>query len=250
MKHLLLILFLLPIHPSIIPQTDKNHFENGEKLKFLIYYGPINGGTVESDLQLKEYDGKKVFHVVILAKTTGLADKIYKVRDEYQSFFDRESLLPYKAVRDISEGRYKRYDHAFYYHENLKVINNKNVVFKIPSDVRDVASVFFYIRNLNFSDLNSGDIIKINTFFDNELFPFDMRYRGTATIKTRLGNFRCIKLVPFVATGRVFESEDDMTIYLSDDFNRVPIRVEFKLKLGTVNCDLIEYSGLKNFSER
>ena len=203
-----------------------------------------------SDLQFKEYEGKKVFHVSLLARTSGLADKIYKVRDEYQSYFDLVTLLPYKAIRDISEGRYKRYDHALYYHENLKVINNKSKEFKIPADARDVASVFFYIRNTNFSGMKPGHIIKINTFFDNELFPFDMRYRGIETIKSKMGTYRCIKLVPFVEKGRVFENEDDMTIYLSDDFNRVPIRIVFKLKLGTVNCDLIEYSGLKNNMSR
>ena len=250
MKLLLPILCLLLINPLVLPQADENHFKPGEILKFLINYGPINGGFVESNLQLKEFEGKKVFHVSLLAKTIGFADKIYKVRDEYQSYFDLESLLPYKAIRDISEGRYKRYDHAFYYHKNLKVINNKNKEFKIPADARDVASVFFYIRNLNFAALKYDEIIKINTFFDNELLPFDMRYRGLVTIKTKLGTYRCIKLVPFVATGRVFEREDDMTIYLSDDFNRVPIRIEFKLKVGTVNCDLVEFSGLKNYSER
>jgi len=91
-----------------------------------------------------------------------------------------------------------------------------------------------------------GHIIKINTFFDNELFPFDIRYRGTEKVRTKMGTYQCIKLVPFVEPGRIFEKEDDMTIYLSDDVNRVPIRVEFTLKVGSVKCDLIEYSGLRN----
>jgi hypothetical protein len=246
MKHLILLSFLLILLPKLSSQVNNNHFSGGEKLKFIIYYGPINGGYIDSELLLTEYEGKKAYHSKMVARTAGLADKLYKVRDEYQSFFDRESLLPYKSIRDISEGKYKKYDHVFYYQSNLKVKNHKDKEFAVPADVRDMVSVFYYIRNFDFSTMKFGDIIKINTFFDNELFPFDMRYRGSVKIKTKMGEYNCIKLVPFVETGRVFESEDDMTIFLSDDINRVPVRVEFNLKIGSVKCDLIEFSGLKN----
>jgi len=108
-----------------------------------------------------------------------------------------------------------------------------------------MVSVFFYIRNIDYSGLEDGDIIKIVTFFDDEIFPFDMRYRGIETIKTRMGTYNCIRLVPFVEPGRIFNKEDDMTIWLSNDRNKVPVRVKFDLKVGSIKCDLIEFSGLK-----
>jgi hypothetical protein len=182
----------------------------------------------------------------MVAKTTGIADKLYKVRDEYQSYFDTFTILPYKSIRDISEGKYKKYNIVHYFHSKNLVVNIKNTEFEVPSDVRDMVSVFHYIRNIDYNKLVPGDIIKINTFFDNEIFPFDMRYAGKETITTRKGEFNCIKLVPYVEPGRIFSSEDDMTIWMSDDQNRVPVRVKFNLKVGSVKCDLIEYSGLKH----
>ena len=232
--------------PKTKSQVNINHFTSGEKLKFIIYYGPINGGYIDSELKLTDFEGKKVYHSKMIAKTSGLADVLYKVRDEYQSYFDQGTILPYKSIRNINEGKYKKYDHVYYYHSNLTVKNHLDKEFAVPVDVRDMVSVFYYIRNIDFSGMKTGTIIKINTFFDNELFPFDMRFRGMETLKTRMGVYRCIKLVPFVEPGRIFENEDDMTIYLSDDINRVPIRVEFNLKIGSVKCDLIEFSGLKN----
>ena len=246
MKYFFAILLLFSFFSGLKSQDYNNHFKGGEKLKFVIYFGPFHGGYVNSELQIKEFEGKLVYHSVMIATTSGLADKIYKVRDEYQSYFNPETVLPYKSVRDISEGKYKKYDHVYYFHNNLKVIDHKSEEYIIPSDVRDMLSVFYYIRNIDYSIFKIGDIIKINTFFDHELFPFDMRYRGPEKIKTKMGEYNCIKLVPFVEPGRVFESEDDMTIYLSDDVNRVPIRIVFNLKIGSINCDLIEYSGLKN----
>jgi hypothetical protein len=223
----------------------KNHYIPGEKLKFILYYGLLNGGYLDAELVQTEYNGKNVYHASVIGTTTGLADMIYKVRDEYQSYFNPENSLPVKSVRDISEGHYKRYDLAYFDHKNLKVVNSKNKEFSVPPDIRDMVAVFYYVRNLDFSKMKYNDVIKINTFFDNELFPFDMRYRGTEEVSTKLGDFRCIKLVPYVEPGRIFTKEDDMIIYISDDQNRVPIRVEFTLKVGSVKCDLIEYSGLK-----
>ncbi len=241
----LLVLCFLFLPYSLHAQQDNNHFVAGEKLRFVIYYGPLDGGYVESELKEIYLDGKLVFHSKMLAKSSGIADKLYRVRDEYQSYFDPFSVLPYKSVRDIREGKYRKYNLVVYDHPNLKVTNSENKAFEVPPDIRDMVSVFYYIRNMDFNDMENGDIIHINTFFDNEIFPFDMRYRGREEIKTRMGKYHCIKLVPYVEPGRIFNSEDDMTIWLSDDRNHVPIRVNFDLKIGSIKCDLIEYSGLK-----
>jgi hypothetical protein len=244
MKKNLYILFLLFTLNSSA-QLRENHYIPGEKLKFVIFYGIINGGYVNAELLETQYEGKKVYFSKMIATTSGLADVLYKVRDEYQSYFDPLTSLPFKAVRDISEGKYKRYDLTYFDHKNLKVVNSKNKEFIVPPDIRDMVSTFYYIRNADFDNMKSGDIIKVNTFFDNEIFPFDMRYRGIVKIKTKKDEFQCYKIVPLVEPGRIFEKEDDMTIYLSADKNRVPVRVEFNLKVGSVKCDLIEYSGLK-----
>ncbi len=241
--YLIFLFSLLPL--KTFSQPDDNHFQNGEKLKFILYYGPIDGGVVEAEIKMVSFQGKNVYHSKMKAKTIGLADKLYKVRDEYQAFFDPVSILPYKSIRDITEGKYKKYNVVQYFHSENYVVNIKKDTFQVPSDVRDMISVFHYIRNLEYKTLKEGDIIRINTFFDNEIFPFDMRYRGTEMVNTRMGTYNCIKLVPFVEPGRIFTNEDDMTIWLSNDFNHVPIRVKFDLKVGSIKCDLIEYSGLK-----
>jgi len=228
-----------------IHSQDNNHFKSGEKLRFVLYYGLIDGGYIDAELQTTTLNGKKVYHSKMLAKTTGITDRLYKVRDEYQAYFDPQTILPYRSIRDINEGKYKKYNVVEYDHENLFVVNIDKDTFEITPDIRDMVSVFHYIRNQDFDNMDYGDIIKVNTFFDNELFPFDMRYRGTEVVKTRMGKYSCIKLVPYVEPGRIFNSEDDMTIWLSNDNNRVPIRVKFDLKVGSVKCDLIDYSGLK-----
>jgi hypothetical protein len=244
-KHII-FLFLTFSASIVFGQTDKNNFVPGERLRFVIYYGILDAGVVEADLSSVVYKGVPAYHAKMLARSTGLADKLFKVRDEYQSVFNPVTVLPYTSIRDISEGKYKRFYTDIFNHQTGKVITTKGIEFDIPPMARDMVTVFYYIRNIDFSKMKDGDLIEIVTFFDDEIFPFDMRYRGTEIVKTRKGSFNCIKLVPVVEPGRIFTKEDDMTIWLSNDQNKVPVRIRFDLKVGSVKCDLIEYSGLKH----
>lgn len=246
MRIFTIIAVILITGPQMVQgQKNINRYKSGEKLRFVIHYGPFDGGYVDAELNKVLFEGKEVYHSKMLAKSVGLADKLYKVRDEYQAWFDPETNLPYKSIRDISEGRYTKYNVVRYYHSDLKVVNIDSDTFEVSPDIRDMVTVFHYIRNQDFENMKYDEVIKINTFFDNEIFPFDMRYRGVETIKTRMGTYECIRLVPYVEPGRIFKSEDDMSIWLSNDRNRVPIRVRFDLTVGSIKCDLIEYSGLK-----
>jgi hypothetical protein len=222
----------------------QHNFQEGEVLEYVLHFGPINAGKATGTLTSTTIDGKKVFHSEMLAKSTGLADVLYKVRDIYGSHFDPVTLLPLKSNRDISEGKYKRKDEVIYDHSSGKAYSPSGE-HEVPKDIRDMLSLLYYVRSLDFDTIQVGEIIKINTFFDDELFPFDIRYRGKEKVKVKMGEFNCLKLVPFVEPGRIFESEDDMTIWISDDANKVPVRVKFDLMVGSIKCDLTGYSGLK-----
>jgi len=227
------------------PGMEKNNFVPGEKMVFQVFYGPLNAGRVDTHLKLDTIRGKNVYYAELVAKTTGLADKLYKIRDMYGGYFDPESLLPVKSIRDIKEGNYKKFNIVEYYHDSLKAVSSESGEHEIPGNIRDMVSVFYYVRTIDFDTMKYDDIIDINTFFDDELFPFNMRFRGRETIRTRGGTFNCIKLVPFVEPGRIFKKEDDMILWFSDDANCVPVRGKFDLIVGSVKCDLIEWEGFK-----
>ena len=219
-------------------------FNSGEKLEFVIYYGIINGGVATMELKKVKFKGEVIYYCSTEAKSTGLTDKLYRVKDVYASYFRPDSYLPYKSIRNINEGKYHKYDEAIYRHDSNLVRSTKRMVDSLPDDIRDMVSTFFYLRTVNYDSLKYGDIIEINTFFDDELFPFNMRYRGKEEIKTKLGTFNCIKLVPFVEPGRIFKTEDDMTIWLSPDLKYAPVRVKFDLMVGSLKIDLIKHSGI------
>ncbi len=250
LRFCLLVLFFLTFKTSLTAQNYKSiqllpntFFGDDETLVFQLRYGFIVGGKVILEVQ----DKNNLYHVRGTAVTTGLADELFSVKDIYESYFDKETNLPVFAIQNVKEGkRYKYYNEMIFDRKNNKVISTKSGEHNVPEGIIDMMSVFYYIRRIDLSTVKENDLFKINTFFSDKLFPFEIRYRGKETIETRFGKVQCLKFAPIVEPGRVFKSKDDMLIWFTDDANRIPILVSMQMVVGHVYCELIEMKNLRN----
>jgi len=221
-------------------------FIDGETLTFRLHYsGIITGGEAKITAKKTQLNGREVFHTVVTGKTTGAIDWIYKVYDVYESFFDPVTNLPDKAIRNIREGGYRYYDEVMFNQEEMYVVSQRNGKVSVPKNTLDMASVLFYVRRLDLSKLKENDIIPLDTYFGDDLFPFYIVYKGRETISIGSGKYNCFKFVPIVEPGRVFQKKDDMTIWFSDDDNKIPISIKFDIWAGSFRCDLIKFENLK-----
>ena len=225
--------------------TEVPVFLDGEKLTFRVHYGFITGGEAKITVNKTKLNGRDVFHGVVEGKTTGLIDKIYKVNDAYESFFDPVTNLPDKAIRNIREGNYRYYDEVEFNQDEMYVVSQRNGKISVPKNTLDMASVVFYVRRLDLAKLKENDIISLDTYFGDELFPFYIVYKGKETISIGSGKYRCFKFVPIVEPGRIFEKNDDMTVWFSDDENKIPVSIKFDMLVGSFKCDLIKFENLK-----
>jgi hypothetical protein len=157
-----------------------------------------------------------------------------------------ETGLPIKAIRNISEGTYKYYDEILFNRKENTVISKRKGKVSISENTMDILSAFYYARNNYFKNLKQGDIISLETYFDDGLFTLQIRYKGTETIKTNLGKINCLKFSPVVEPGRIFDTPDDVTIWISNDNNFIPVRIQFDLLVGSIKADLIKYENLKH----
>jgi hypothetical protein len=222
-----------------------NSYQEGETLKYLLYYGFIDGGNVSATINKTVYDGQELYHAKIIGKTVGIADALFKVQDTYESYFDMVTGLPRKSIRNIQEGKYKNYIEVLFDHNKNVLFSQKSGMHQVPENIHDIVSVLYYFRRSNISNIKEGDVIKVQTYFGDELFPVILRYLGKEIVKTSLGKFPCLKFAPVTEVGRMFKSNDDMLIWFSDDTLRIPVRIKMNLIVGSVKCDLLEYSGLK-----
>lgn len=231
-------------------QTD-SPYKPGENLTYLIHYGFINGGKAFLNIKNDRILDKRAYHVKIQARTTGIADALYRVRDTYESYIDPSTDLPVKAIRDISEGRYKRYNEVLFDHESRTdsslIYSQTSGLQVVPKEIHDILSGFFYMRKYYITDsLNKEDTIHIKTYFTDELFPLIIRYMGTETIRTKLGKVECYRFDPVTEVGRLFKTKNDMSVWFSKDKNFLPVRIRFDIYVGSVKVDLIEYTGIKH----
>jgi hypothetical protein len=225
---------------------DEKSFKSGEKLTYIVKFGPIVGGSASLIVKHAYYNNQLVFHARGEGKTVGLAEKLYSVKDVFESYFDLKTGLPYKSIRDVKEGNYRKHEEAIFdLREGTVYSTRKDTLIKVPPNLLDMVSLLYYIRSLDLRTIKSGDVLHTLTFFDEELFPFDIRYKGKEEIKTDFGKIRCLRFDPVVEPGRMFDSEDDMTIWLSDDKNLIPIKVRFELLVGSLRIELADYSNLK-----
>ena len=222
-------------------------FVKGEMLKFRVHWGWIEAGeaVLEVKKESEKIGNRDVYHVVGTGRTVSAFSVFYKVRDRYETYIDEEALVPLKFIRRVNEGGYIINQDQEFDHVNNK-INSDGKIMDVPAGIQDMLSAFYYARNLDYSNIQIGDELMVNTFVDDEIFPLRIRYVGMENVKTRLGKFRCLTFHPVVQEGRVFDVENDLTVWISNDENHIPIRVEAKLFVGSAQMDLKSYSGLAN----
>ena len=231
---------------------EKDSYTIGEFFKLRIHYGLINAGYATLEVKDAELNGKKMHHVIGKGYTTGMSKFFFKVEDLYESYFDKQNGDPYRYVRKINEGGYTKNQEGFFDQSEKKVLvkdykrkTEKTIV--ITDNVQDIISSFYYLRNHpNIDKLKSGEAITIDMFFDDEITKFKLKYVGRQDITTKFGTVSSMVFKPLVQTGRVFKEKESVTLWITDDENKVPIRIKADLAVGSLKADLDEYKGLKN----
>ena len=223
-------------------------FLAGEIISFVVFYNAlglyVNAGTASFNLSMDRMNNKPVYHVVGVGQTNSKYDWIFKVRDRYETYFDTDTLKPNKFISNIEEGGYKKYENITF-NQAANTAITTNCVFIVPNCVQDVLSSIYYARNIDFNRYNEGDKIPFSMFMDNEVFNLYIRYVGKEVVKTKYGKFRTIKFKPLLVKGTLFEGGERMTVWVTDDQNKVPVRIESPIVVGTVKVDMMGYKNLR-----
>ncbi len=233
-----------------LPVQENNAFKAGEILSYRLHYGIIDAGVavLEVKPEIMTVSGRSVYHIVGNGYSKGTFDWFFKVRDRYETFIDKDALLPWMFVIRVNEGGYIiNQDYKFNHYTNKVDVGNGEKV-DIPPGTQDMISAFYAARNLDFSSAKEGDVFTVNSIVDKELWPLKMRYVGKETIACDIGTFKCIKFRPIVQKGRIFKHEEDLNVWITDDKNHVPIRAEAKLLIGSVRLDITGTKNLANSS--
>lgn len=241
-----------------------NAFTSGEKFTFKIYYNWtavwLSAGEIVFSAKDEVLGGKPVHHVTALGQTYKSYEWFYKVKDRYESWLDKSSMLPVQFKRDAFEGGYVMKDEFTFDRANGKVHVKelhgwadkvkdqpmKERSISVPSCVHDPLSAIYYLRCIDFSKVKEGEKIAFDVYIDGDVYHIYARYMGKKVLRTKLGKFNTLWIKPLMIKNEYFDGGEQMNVYVTDDANKIPVRVETPLIVGTIKADLISYSGLKH----
>jgi hypothetical protein len=223
-------------------------WKNGELINYHVYYTLagiyVYGGDANFSVKLNSFNSNPAYYVRGEGKTNSFLDGIFKVRDKYESYIDTLSLQPYKFIRNIEEGDFKKHETVSFNHQS-NVAVTKSGTYKIPDCTQDVLSMIYYARNIDFAKYKPGAKIPFSMFIDDQVHNLYIRYIGKEVVKTRYGKFKSIKFKPLLIEGTIFKGGEEMIVWVTDDMNKVPVRIESPISVGSVKVDMMGYTGLR-----
>ncbi|OUR91599.1 ATP-dependent exonuclease [Flavobacteriales bacterium 34_180_T64] len=253
-KTVLIIIALLCIQVAFT--QEKSAFQDGEWFKFkMSYSGFLKAGNATLSVKETALDGKQVYHVVGKGWTTGAIKWFFKVKDRYESYFDKTTGMPYRFIRKIDEGGHTKDIEIAFDHTNKEALieNKKKKTQKVVAteqDVQDMVSAFYYLRNnYDTDEIKVNDVVSLNMFFDAENYIFKLKFLGRETIETKFGKVKTLKFRPYVMAGRVFKEQESLTLWVSADDNKIPLKIKADLAVGSLRADLVAFKGLKHSFE-
>jgi hypothetical protein len=255
----MLIFFNLKSYAQHSLRPKVKPFKDGEVLEYDVSYkwGLIfmDAGWVTFSVQKENYNNKNAYHLVGEGGSKPNWDWFYKVKDKYESYVDTGTLRPYRYIRNSNDGGHWVFnDNVFDQKNNLvysaykskKKPTLKKDTVKINYLTFDPITMIYYARAIDFSQFKPGDIIPISLYLDAEMFYKSIRYIGKEEIETQFGKIKCIKFKPSLIPGTLFKEGDEMTVWVSDDENKIPVFVETPILVGTIRASIKKASGIKS----
>lgn len=213
-----------------------------EEMEYTLRFGFLKGGKATLVAEKERLNKKQTIHYHVRGRTIGLVDHIYEVNDAFECWVDPETFLPVKSVRTVKENKYRFYDEVTYDQINDSIFSLKSGRKKVPDNVNDLISVFFYVRqNSYFEALLAGEKVEIPIYHGGKLYRIQLKITGTETIDTKIGRKLCYVVLPKIPEGKLFKDSDAFRIYITKDNYRLPIYAEFDLIVGSLKCELETY---------
>jgi len=251
MRKYLFTIFLLAVSFCHVfsqepPAIGEPVFKAGEQLSYKLKYGFFTAAEAELRVEEseKKFDGHSAFHIIADGKTAGTFDVFYKTRNRYETYIDQTTLLPYFYTENRHESSYKHTDNVTFNHQDDKITAAKGV-YPFKGKVFDFLSAYYFSRSIDVSKIRVGDKFDLKYFLEDGVHTLSITYVGKEKVNCALGDFNCLKFNPTIIPGRIFRKDSKLYLWITDDDNRIPVKAQVGLIVGSVTMDLTGAKNLK-----
>ena len=261
MKYFLLpclLLLSLSLSAQDYPLAAQPPFQQGEAIEMKATVGFIKAAEAEFKVNdiIYTVNRRPTYRIDVFARTSGIFDLISPVRDNWGSYYDTARLVPQQFYRYIREGRFRKNEILYFDHKKDEVTVAKlhketrrledKIKHSVADSMQDMVSGYYYLRYIDFDKVEEGTIITINTFFDDKEQPFRVKFVGREVIKTKLGRVKALILVPIIEKDSLFEEDNTLRVWLSDDLNKIPLKFQAKIYVGYLRVETKKVKNLRH----
>lgn len=234
-------------------------FQGGEKITYTVHYkwGLIDADVAKAYFTCEEtsYGGQECFHGRLFGRNGKLYDPFIRIREDFQSWFTADGLRPLKETRQTNEGNYECINTYLYDwdagHIDAKLYSSKkghrNIKIPLKKGQLDTPSLFYICRNIDFSKIRPGDSFPISIASNDKVHTVYVRREEDEVKNIRgIGKVQTVKFVVSTIVGETFAEGDQISLWFTNDANRIPVYFETPVRFGKVAGRLYSYEGLKH----
>ncbi|MDR1698840.1 MAG: DUF3108 domain-containing protein [Prevotellaceae bacterium] len=242
--------------------TQRNTtFKAGEELNYELYYNLsfiwVHAGNARFSVRQAFHGNKPAYQLQAIGTTIKSFDNFFRVRDTLTTFVDTTYMAPFSFCQSNHEDNYwKKTEIDFRKTGNewtadMTAIKRSKIIKETVSSEKcffDILSCVYQFRNIDTSHLQPNQQIPFQLVLDDGLYPLHLRYVKTEEVKLHNNErYRCLVFKPMLVEGDVFKNADGMTIWVTDDENKIPVYIESKIRVGSLKAQV---NGMKNLRHK
>ncbi len=236
---------------ALLRTVENNTFQRGEWLKFRVHYGFVTAGYLEMEVKGHRpmRQGRPCYHIVGRGYSHPAFEWFYTVDDKYESFCDEQAMVSWEFRRQIREGEFSAYTETHFdqHEQKARYIDNKKRerMYDVPVNVQDVISSFYYARaRYDHNQFQPGDRIELHNFIDRKPYRLEAKFLKREIIEMEDVEYRALKFDLLIEEVGMITDGSTIRFWISDDENKVPLRIESELMVGSLAADLIDHNLL------
>ncbi|MDR1368991.1 MAG: DUF3108 domain-containing protein [Dysgonamonadaceae bacterium] len=235
-------------------------FQSGEKLYYDISYKygivMMKAGTARYRIDNAHFDHQPAILSALDFKTTSFFDKIYKIRDTLYSYSD-VNLFPVYHKRHVNEGSTNYMERIFFLKRGdpeteARIKRETKTTVKLDTTLvseasgYDLLGIFAFARSLDYNSLELDQLSTLSVFVGKRVINIIIRYKGQSIVeKSNTLKYNTFRLEIDIVDEAFESAKNAMEIWISNDQNRIPIKMKAKLRIGAAEVFLTSYENLK-----
>lgn len=230
------------------PNVDP--FKVGEKVIHEVSYFSAKAGTLTMQVKpFAQVNNRKSYNFSVDLQSSSMFSNFYSVEDRVDTFLDYETLTPHVLKLNIKETGKLAQSQSYFNNEILTASfwekkyteksgeEERKFTWDILPFSQNAYSGLFYMRVFNWK---VGKQVSFRVADDKKNIVFTGTAITKEKISTAAGDFTAIKIKASIVTRGALSQSGDIFIWVSDDEHKYILRVEAKIKIGTLVSEVIE----------